>query len=65
MLGTETVRELRAADFQGRICGLSANDIEEEFLKSGANAFMFKPFPTSTEAIQYELKRILFSTGKS
>jgi CheY-like chemotaxis protein len=30
MLGTETVRALRAKGFKNTICGLSANDVEKE-----------------------------------
>ena len=60
MLGTETVRVLRQHGVQARICGLSANDKEKEFLEAGANAFTLKPFPFKADAIKLELQRILF-----
>jgi len=59
LLGTETVRALRAKGVHGRICGLSANDVEEGFWKAGADCFLFKPFPCKKEQLQVELHRIL------
>jgi hypothetical protein len=48
LLGTETVQALRSHGCKSRICGLSANDVEENFINAGADAFMFKvrPYPT-------------------
>jgi DNA-binding response OmpR family regulator len=43
LLGTETVRELRAKGVKSIICGLSANDLERSFLNAGADSFMAKP----------------------
>jgi CheY-like chemotaxis protein len=60
LLGTETVRELRAQGVTCRICGLSANDKETEFLEAGANAFTFKPFPCEARALTQELIRVLY-----
>jgi len=60
MLGTEAVDALRAKGVTCRICGLSANDKEKEFLEAGANAFTFKPFPCEPRALTQELCRILF-----
>jgi len=59
LLGTETVRELRARGVACRICGLSANDKESEFLDAGADAFTFKPFPCEPVALRQELGRVL------
>jgi CheY-like chemotaxis protein len=42
LLGTETVRELRRRGVVDRICGLSANDKELEFLQAGADCFWLK-----------------------
>lgn len=62
LLGTETARELRSMGFQGRICGLSANDMESQFLEAGANAFLIKPFPARKDLLQVELRRICPTT---
>ena len=59
LLGTETARALRAKGVSCTICGLSANDLEQSFLKSGANAFMIKPFPCEEDALTRELLRII------
>ncbi|KAL3909884.1 MAG: hypothetical protein SGILL_007910, partial [Bacillariaceae sp.] len=45
LLGSETVSELRAKGVDCKICGLSANDKEDEFKHAGADAFLFKPIP--------------------
>jgi two-component system chemotaxis response regulator CheY len=60
LLGTETVSALRARGVSCRICGLSANDKEEEFYDAGANAFMFKPFPCDPDALTRTLNRVLY-----
>ena len=59
LLGTETTQAMRAAGVTSRICGLSANDIEEAFFKVGANSFARKPFPTNEEPLKKELVKIL------
>jgi CheY-like chemotaxis protein len=59
LLGSETVTALRSMGVASRICGLSANDAEREFLAAGADAFMFKPFPCEKRALLAELGRIL------
>ena len=64
LLGTETVRELRARGVQCRICGFSANDMEAQFLAAGASAFLMKPFPCSQEPLRNELLRILSSSDE-
>ena len=61
MLGTETVKALRNAGVDCRICGLSANDKESEFLDAGADVFTFKPFPCEARALTQELCRVLFT----
>ena len=60
LLGTETVAELRNKGVTCRICGLSANDKEEEYYEAGADAFMFKPFPCESYALTQALCRILY-----
>jgi CheY-like chemotaxis protein len=65
LLGTETVVLMRHKGLKCRICGLSANDKEREFLESGADAFTFKPFPCEARALTVELCRILFQDGHS
>ena len=59
LLGTETVRAMRLKGVESVICGLSANDKEEEFRDSGANAFMLKPFPCQKDTLKRELLQIL------
>ncbi|KAL3938919.1 MAG: hypothetical protein SGBAC_006262 [Bacillariaceae sp.] len=59
LLGTETIVALRNAGVTSKLCGLSANDLEEEFLQAGANAFMFKPFPCEAHELKLTLDRIL------
>ena len=58
-LGTETVLAMRSQGVKSIICGLSANDMEQQFLRAGANCFMFKPFPCEAEALSAELLRVL------
>jgi CheY-like chemotaxis protein len=60
LLGTETVRELRKRGIKCRICGLSANDKEAEFLEAGPDVFTFKPFPCEAKALTQELIRVLY-----
>lgn len=60
LLGTETVSELRHRGIKSRICGLSANDMEEDFLNAGADAFLFKPFPCKKDELTEALCRVLF-----
>ncbi|KAG7351424.1 PAS domain containing protein [Nitzschia inconspicua] len=61
LLGTETVSELRANGITCKICGLSANDKESEFMDAGADFFLFKPMPCDASALASLLRRILFS----
>jgi CheY-like chemotaxis protein len=64
LLGTETVKVLRNKGVDCRICGLSANDKETEFLEAGADVFTFKPFPCEARALTQELCRVLFRDDK-
>lgn len=64
LLGTEAVVELRNRGTACRICGLSANDKEAEFLEAGANAFTLKPFPCDKNSLTQELCRVLFTESK-
>jgi hypothetical protein len=50
---------LRSKGVTCRICGLSANDKEREFLQAGADVFCIKPFPCEAKAMRKELRRIL------
>jgi signal transduction histidine kinase/CheY-like chemotaxis protein len=59
MLGTETTRALRSKGVTSLICGLSANDVEEAFIKAGADLFMHKPFPCNPEALKRELLNLI------
>ncbi|CAB9508545.1 respiration control sensor protein ArcB [Seminavis robusta] len=59
LLGTETARALRSRGVQSIICGLSANDMGEQFLESGADTFMMKPFPCKKEALTRALHEVL------
>ena len=56
--GTETVEELRSRGVNCILCGLSANDMEKEFLEAGANCFLLKPLPCEPQALEEELLRI-------
>eukprot|EP00538_Stauroneis_constricta_P006123 CAMPEP_0119570798 /NCGR_PEP_ID=MMETSP1352-20130426/43792_1 /TAXON_ID=265584 /ORGANISM="Stauroneis constricta, Strain CCMP1120" /LENGTH=1721 /DNA_ID=CAMNT_0007620471 /DNA_START=89 /DNA_END=5254 /DNA_ORIENTATION=- len=59
LLGTETVMELRKRGVRSKICGLSANDVEREFMEAGANAFICKPLSCNKEELKREVERIL------
>ncbi len=61
LLGTETVHALRSKGVRSRICGLSANNVEEGFWNAGADAFMLKPFPCKKDQLEQELNRILLA----
>mmetsp|Transcript_13126 Transcript_13126/g.21759 ORF Transcript_13126/g.21759 Transcript_13126/m.21759 type:complete len:806 (+) Transcript_13126:126-2543(+) len=65
LLGTETVRLMRAKGVNCIICGLSANDKETEFLEAGANGFMMKPFPAKKEPLKAELLLLLDQESSS
>ena len=65
LLGTETVSHLRNYGITSRICGLSANDKEQEFYDAGADAFMFKPFLCDQYTMTQTLCRVLYQDQKS
>jgi len=60
LLGTEAVMALRSKGVDCKICGLSANDVKQQFLAAGADSFMTKPFPCEPEALKAELLSILY-----
>lgn len=59
LLGTETVRSLRAKGVQSIMCGLSANDLGDVFQKAGADAFVLKPFPCKESELVPLLAKLL------
>jgi signal transduction histidine kinase/CheY-like chemotaxis protein len=61
LLGTETVRALRAKGFKSTICGLSANDVEQSFMSAGADCFILKPIPCDRSRLEGVLDGILSS----
>jgi len=62
LLGTETVRKIRAKGYhKAIICGLSANDVEDAFYSAGSDAFMFKPFPCKKDELEKELLKVMNS----
>jgi CheY-like chemotaxis protein len=63
MLGTETVRALRAKGFKNTICGLSANDVEQTFVSAGAD-FLLKPIPCDRSRLEAVLDGILLSSDR-
>ena len=52
---------MRSRGVRSIICGLSANDKEQEFLQSGADAFMLKPFPCQKDALHRAILRVIRS----
>jgi len=61
LLGTETVHALRAQGVKSIICGLSANNVGEDFIKAGADHFLLKPFPLKPDKMKETLNRVLNS----
>jgi signal transduction histidine kinase/CheY-like chemotaxis protein len=61
MLGTDTIRKLRAKGFKNTICGLSANDLEQSFISAGADCFLLKPIPCDTSTLVGVLDGIVSS----
>ena len=61
MLGTETIQAMRQRGVtKSRICGLSANDKEDEFIDAGADSFLVKPFSCETLTFSQDLSRVLY-----
>ena len=65
LLGTETAQAMRAKGLECTICGLSANDLRDAFINSGADDFILKPMPCKASDLQKVLLRILFPTNGS
>jgi CheY-like chemotaxis protein len=61
LLGTDAVRALRAKGFKNRICGLSANDLEQSFIRAGADCFVLKPIPCERSLLVGVLDGIVHS----
>jgi CheY-like chemotaxis protein len=61
LLGTETTSALRQKGVSCIICGLSANDMKDQFMERGADSFVLKPFPCEMEKLQRELWHVLQS----
>jgi CheY-like chemotaxis protein len=61
LLGTETVRTLRAKGFKNTIYGLSANDVNQAFSSAGADCFILKPIPCDRSRLEAVLDGILSS----
>ena len=61
LLGTETIRLIRSKGIDSLICGLSANEIESQFMDAGADYFLMKPLPTEGHELLQALQRILTS----
>ena len=59
LLGTETAQAMRTKGVTSVICGLSANDIRDSFLSSGANDFLLKPMPCKVDELRAALAKIL------
>ena len=55
MLGTEAVRQARSSGVTCTIVGLSANDMEKDFIEAGADGFMMKPFPCEQTRLEKAL----------
>lgn len=64
LMGTETVVALRAKGIECRICGLSANNMEKQFLQAGADTFLIKPFPCQPNDIKVALRQILYTDSQ-
>ena len=59
LLGTETTQSLRSQGVKSIICGLSANDLADDFFAAGANAFICKPLPVKKATLNQLLLEIL------
>jgi signal transduction histidine kinase/CheY-like chemotaxis protein len=60
LLGTETVAALRSKGVKSRICGLSANDVEVQFVTAGADFFLLKPISSDKDILTADLHHILY-----
>jgi signal transduction histidine kinase/CheY-like chemotaxis protein len=59
LLGTETAQTMRRKGVESKICGLSANDLRDAFINSGADEFMLKPLPCKPADLEKALLGIL------
>jgi len=59
LLGTETVRAMRVKGVTSKICGLSANQMRDNFVAAGADSFLLKPFPCKEEELLPVLMELL------
>lgn len=64
LLGTETVIAMRSLGIGSVICGLSANDMETDFMAAGADYFILKPLPCEKEVLEEELLRIVATSSR-
>ena len=60
LLGTETTHSLRCQGVRSKICGLSANDLADDFFAAGADVFICKPLPVKKDSLYQLLLDILF-----
>lgn len=58
LLGTETVRLMRARGVKSIISGLSANDMRFAFQEAGADTFVLKPLPCKSDALLATLRSV-------
>lgn len=63
LLGTETAQSMRAMGVKSKICGLSANDLRDAFITSGADDFVLKPMPCKPLELKQLLQKILSPLG--
>lgn len=59
MLGTETIRSMRASGVQSIMVGLSANELGDVFQRAGADSFILKPFPCKVPELVPLLGKLL------
>lgn len=65
LLGTEATQALRKMGVTSKICGLSANDLRDVFVDSGADDFILKPMPCKAAELKRTLNRILARRRRS
>lgn len=59
LLGTETIRSMRASGVQSIMVGLSANELGDVFQRAGADSFILKPFPCKVPELVPLLGKLL------
>ena len=59
LLGTETAAAMRSRGIRSVICGLSANDIRDSFIRAGADHFISKPMPCKPDDLRKVLSDIM------